>query len=203
MADTYSLEKIARIMKRVESAADSAVLSTLKAAADSIISDIDKFWLRSNAMNRKGVTGNAYGSVTIGVYKGKKLQYVNWNGKHVRRPTRPTLAKGEPYPLPEYYDGDSVDGEPYIGQYGGGGVWGNQLGPWVMYSQRYKKSVSGNDFSMVVAIPVSYAGYQYKIVHAMQNIMGAIPGAVRSNAVRIDIPHEGTFDFGDTGGAPF
>lgn len=203
MVDNFSLERVARIMKRIESSADAAVLATLKEAADSIISDIDKYWLRSNAMRFKGVTGNAYSSITIGVYQGRKLQYVNWNGKHVRRPTRPTLAEGEPYPLPLYYDGDAASGKPYVGEYGNGGIWGNQLGPWVMYAQRYKKSVSGNDFSMVVAIPVSYAGYQYRIVHAMQNIMDAIPGAVKSNAVRIDIPHEGSLDFGDTDGAPF
>lgn len=200
MADqSYSLERFAAIMKKAEAMTEAAVDALLIKAADTLMNNVESLWRK--AMGHLGVTGNAYASITIGVYKGRKLIYVSWNGKRVKRPTMATLARGEAYPLPMYYDGDPVKGKPYVGEVGFGGVWGQQLGPWVMYAQRYKKSVAGNDWSMVVAIPVVYAGYNDKIVRAMQNIMDAIPTVVESGKVRVDTLHEGGLF--DTGGAPF
>lgn len=171
-----------QIIPKIKEVASQAVLATLKNAADTLIANIDKYWLGEGALRFLGVTGNAYASVTIGVYQKNKLVYANWNGKHVDRPTMPSLKKGQKYPLPEYYDGDMSKG--YVGEYGSGGQWGQQAGPWAIYSQRYNKGLAG-DWNMVVAIPVSYAGYNPKIVHAMQNIMDAIPSAIDKNIVSV------------------
>lgn len=179
-----SQQQAARIFSKIKAQADSAVEATLKKSIDEIIKNVDKYWLGKNALAFKGVTGNAYNSVTLGLYRKNKLVYANWNGKHVEKPTMRSLAKGQRYPLPEYYDGDKSRG--YTGQYGHGGQWGPQLGPWAMYSQRYDKGLKDNDWTIVAAIPVEYAGYNPKIVRALQNIMDDMPNAVDYNKVRVE-----------------
>ena len=176
------------IAPKINGAVSQAILETMKSAADALISNIDTYWLGEGALNRLGVTGNAYTSVTIGVYQGKKLVYANWNGKHVQKPTMTSLAEGQPYPLPEYYDGNSVNEEygPYVGEYGSGKQWGPQAGPWAIYSQRYNKDVAGKGFSMIVAIPMSYAGYNPRIVRAMIHIMDAIPSVIDQNIAKVN-----------------
>lgn len=190
------MEQVAGIMKKVQATADRAVEKMLRGAIDALISHVSDYW----KLGHLGVTGNAYNSVTAGLYKGRKLVYANWNGKHVDRPTRATLAKGEAYDLPTYYDGDAVE-KPYVGEVGNGGVWGQQLGPWVLYSQRYRSSFSGNDWSVVIAMPVVYAGYHPKLVKTMQAMLDAVPRLVDEHKVRVNTVHQGSLF--DASGAPF
>lgn len=189
-----SLQQMAKIFSKIKAQADSAIEATLKKSIDAIIKNIDRYWLGKNALSFKGVTGNAYASVTLGLYHKNKLVYANWNGKHVEKPTRKSLAKGEPYNLPNYYDGDPNKG--FVGKYGLGGEWGTQLGPWSIYSQRYNKGLKGNDWTVVVAIPVEYAGYNPKIVAALQNIMDDMPNVVDYNKVRVENAPQQTDAFG-------
>lgn len=196
MAYSYGLsqQQAARIFSKIKAQADSAIEATLKKTIDTIIKNVDKYWLGKRALEFKGVTGNAYTSVTLGLYRKNKLVYANWNGKHVEKPTMRALAKGQKYPLPEYYDGDKSKG--YIGEYGSGGQWGPQLGPWSIYSQRYNKDLKGNDWTVVAAIPVEYAGYNHKIVAALQNIMDDMPNVVDYNKVRVENAPQQTGAFG-------
>lgn len=191
-----SQQQTAQIFSKIKAQADSAIEATLKKTIDAIIKNIDRYWLDKKALDYKGVTGNAYASVTLGLYHKNKLVYANWNGKHVDRPTRVSLAKGEPYNLPSFYDGDSAQKKTVIGDYGHGGQWGNQLGPWSIYSQRYNKGLNGNDWTVVVAIPVEYAGYNHKIVGALQNIMDDMPNVVDYNKVRVENAPQQTDAFG-------
>lgn len=185
MAYQYGLSRQASaIFKKIQEKADAAIQETLKKAADDLMANIKNYWLGKGALDYLGVTGNAFTSVAVGVYHKNKLVYANWNGKHAAKPTMPTLKEGQRYPLPEYYDGDKSKG--YKGEYGTGGQWGPQIGPWVIYSHRYNKDFKGNDWTMVVSIPVSYAGYNPKIVHAMQNMLDALPSLVDYDLVRVE-----------------
>lgn len=177
------------ILPKIQAAKDAAVLQTLKSAADDLISIATPIW--KNTMGHLGVTGNAYNSMTVGIYHKRKLEYVNWIGKHAAPPTMRSLGKGQPYPFEEYYEGDTVyedeEGElhPYVGEVGKGGVSGRQSGPWVMYSHRYDKTRNNIEWSVVVAIPMEYAGFNPKIVEVMQALYDNLPHLVSSNIASV------------------
>lgn len=181
-----SQQQMAKIFSKIIGQAESAMEATLKNTIDEIIKNIDNYWLGRGALDYRGVTGNAYTSVTLGLYHKNKLVYTNWNGKHAEPPTQRSLAAGEHYKLPTFYDGDSTEKKPFTGKYGIGGEWGPQLAPWSIYSQRYNKGFKGNDWTVVVAIPVEYAGYNKKIVKALQNIMDDMPSVVDYKTVRVE-----------------
>lgn len=181
-----SQQDVRKIFEKIKGQAEAAVQATLEKSIDALIKNIKQYWLGPGALDFLGVTGNAFSSVTAGLYHKNKLVYANWNGKHVKKPTMKSLAEGQMYPLPEYYDGDSAVHRRYKGEYGAGGQWGPQIGPWVIYSQRYMKNLAGNDWTVLVAIPVSYAGANEKIAKALQNMMNALPSLVDYNVVRVE-----------------
>lgn len=175
---------VRHLFSKMQGKVDAAIQATLQKAVDDMLKNINTYWLGKGALDYLGVTGNAYASIAFGVYHNNKLVYANWNGKHVDKPTMRSLRKGQRYPLPEYYDGDKNKG--YVGEYGRGGQWGQQTGPWIIYSQRYNKSLKSKDWSVVVVLPMEYAGYNPKIVKAMQNMLDDLPDRVDYNIVRVE-----------------
>lgn len=173
----------ARIFKVVRQKAYAATLATLEKAAEDILMLLDEY------REYKHVTGNTWTSTTVGVfYKGRLVSMFN-KGAEDEEPTRVTLRKGEVYDLPEYYKGGEIyvdrNGKkrPYIGQYGRGGQWGPTLGPWYVRRQHPPKYKTWN---ILVAIPVSYAGYNPKIVDTLQGVMDGLPNVVDCNIVRVE-----------------
>lgn len=166
----------ARIFKVVRQKAYAATLATLEKAAEDVLMRLDQY------RKYKHVTGNAWTSTTIGIYyKGKLVSAFN-KGAEDEEPTRVTLRKGERYTMPAYYKGGMV-GVPYKGTYGNGGQWGPTLGPWYVRRQHSAKYKTWN---MLVAIPVSYAGYNPKIVATLQAVMDDLPNVVGYNIVRVE-----------------
>lgn len=172
------LKDASRIMKKVQSRAVSATLATLSSTADSMVEKIGTYW----KLRDFGVTGNAFTSVSIGVYYKGKLVYIANNGEHRDPPTRSTLRKGEEYNLPEYYDGDEVSGQPYKGENGRGGQYGPTLGPWYMRRQHFAKRKT---WVLLIAMPVSYAEYNPGLVATMQAMHDALPSEVDYNIISV------------------
>lgn len=180
----------ARIFKKVRQRAFAATLQTLEQAASDTMSNLGRFQKYSD------VTGNAYTSTTIGIfYKGKLVGMMN-AGETADAPTRATLRKDEYYTLPTFYGGASNDNDSssmYKGKYGKGGQWGPTLGPWAMHRLHPPKSKTWN---FVVSIPVSYAGYNPRIVMTMQGIMDGLPDIVDHNVVTVEkAPYQGNLPF--------
>lgn len=171
-----ALKDSARIIKLVRQRAYAATLATLEKAAMDVFNRLDSY------RKYKHVTGNAWTSTSIGIYYKGKLVSVFNKGAEDEEPTRVTLRKGERYTLPAYYKGGSVD-VPYKGTYGNGGQWGPTLGPWYVHRQHSPKYKTWN---MLIAIPVSYAGYNPKIVATLQAIMDDLPNVVDYNVVRVE-----------------
>lgn len=106
-----------------------------------------------SAMHYKGyddVTGNLREGITVGVYKNGSLYHqCQDDGKS---PTRLTLAKGERYDLPRYWDGR--DNKGFYGEVGEGGQSGPQEG------KKFVKSYSINSqWGVVMVAPVEYASH--------------------------------------------
>lgn len=183
----------ARIFKMVRQKAYSATLATIEKAAMNVMEKLDSY------RKYHHITGNAWTSTTIGIYYKGRLVSIYNKGDEDEPPTRVTLRKGEVYNLPSYYKGGYNGGEkPYKGEYGQGGQWGPTLGPWYMHRQHSAKYKTWN---MIVAIPVSYAGYNPKIVATLQAIMDDLPNVVDYNIVRVEnAPSQSVLDSGD---APF
>lgn len=184
----------ARIFKRVRQKAYSATLATLEKAAMDVMEKLESY------RKYHHITGNTWTSTTIGIYyKGRLVSLFN-KGAEDEEPTRVTLKKGEMYDKTYYYKGGLIGGDepPYRGIYGQGGQWGPSLGPWYMHRRHSPKYKTWN---MIVAIPVSYAGYNPRIVATLQAIMDDLPNTVDYNVVRVeDAPSQSGIDFGD---APF
>lgn len=174
----------------VRQKAYSATLATIEKAAVDVLNKLDGY------RKYHHVTGNAWTSTSVGIYyKGKLVSLFN-KGDNDDPPTRVTLRKGEAYNLPSYYKGKNVGGKkPFVGEYGKGGQWGPSLGPWFMRRQHPPKYKT---WSMVVAIPVSYAGYNPTIVATLQALMDDLPNTVDYNVVRVEnAPTQAKIDFGN------
>ncbi len=171
------IKDAARIMKKVQNKAVNATLATLKETAVRMIEDVGKYWKPQFL----GVTGNAYTSVSAGVYYKGRLVFVANSGDYHDEPTRPSLKEGERYNLPEYYDGDEVTDE-YKGSHGKGGQWGPTLGPWYMRRQHFAKRKT---WMILIAIPVSYAEFNPELVKTLQAMMDALPNEVNYNIVSV------------------
>lgn len=192
MAESDPIKDSARIIKLIRQKAYSATLATIEKAAQDVMMRLDSYRKYYN------ITGNAWTSTTIGIYyKGKLVSIFN-KGAEDEAPTRVTLRKGETYNLPNYYKGGYLGGEkPYKGTFGRGGQWGPSLGPWYMRRQHSQKDKTWN---MVVAIPVSYAGYNPRITATLQAIMDDLPNVIDYNVVRVEDAPSQTDAFKD---APF
>lgn len=182
MADSKALLDSRRILKLVRQKAYAATLATLDNAAAAVLIHLNEY------RKYKHVTGNTWTSTTVGVfYKGKLVSL--WSmGEQDEEPTRRTLRKGETYNLTYYYKGSPAGDSHgkagnYRGEYGEGGQWGPTLGPWYMRRQHNAKRKTWN---LVVAIPVSYAGYNPRIVETMQNIMDDLPNVIDYSIVRVE-----------------
>lgn len=167
----------ARIFKVVRQKAYAATLATLEKAAEDVLMRLDKY------RKYKHVTGNTWTSTSIGIYyKGKLVSLFN-KGAEDEQPTRVTLRKRERYNLPCYYKGAPVGKDPVVGEYGNGKQWGPTLGPWYLHRQHSAKYKTWN---MLVVIPVSYAGYNPRIVATLQAIMDDLANVVDYNIVRVE-----------------
>lgn len=108
------------------------------------------------------VTGNLFKSIKVGVYYKGELQSVY--GAPGPAPTRPTLAKGEKYNLPKYYDGipsgfSTKAGrykKPFVGKVGFGGQTPEDTDNLMMY---YIKPPVRDTWALVVATGIDYAQY--------------------------------------------
>lgn len=132
------------------------------------------------------VTGNSLTSTVIGIYHKGRLVKAFQASDTAEDPTMKTLRKGQWYPLTEYYDGTEAwfDEEgnpikPFAGKEGKGGQWGPTLGN--LYIHRLHTKVK-NTWSIVVAIPVSYAQSNERIVATMQGVFDDIGYHVREFA---------------------
>ena len=132
------------------------------------------------------VTGNALTSISIGVYYKGHLERALYGADYNEEPTRVTLKKGEVYNLPEYYDGsdaraddEGIHRKPFVGKRGRGGQWGPTLGKWHLH--RFHPNVS-NTWTMIAAIPVSYAGYNEHIINTMQQAYDSLAWNVKGFA---------------------
>lgn len=142
----------------------------------------------------RDVTGNALTSTSIGIfYKGRIVKELHGSDTNLP-PTRESLAKGEAYDEGEYYDGEDAfqDDEgnpkkPFVGKYGKGGQWGPTLGKY--YIHRFHP-LKRNTWTVVVAIPVSYAEHNKKIVRTMQDIMDEVENNMRrGNFAQTEVLH--------------
>ena len=117
------------------------------------------------------ITGNAYTSFYAAVYYKGKLKYMVRSAKGEKAPTRVTLAEGEKYNLPNYYDGGENDG--YRGKEGGGHQWG----PNLVYGRIGKDKPSGKDWSLVAVCPVEYAIFkdENRIFETVYSTFEALP----------------------------
>lgn len=176
----------ARIFKLVRQRAYAATLATVEKAAADVLMRLDSY------RKYKHVTGNTWTSTTIGIYYKGRLVSVFNKGAEDDAPTRVSLRKREKYNLPAYYKGKSVNKDnPYIGEEGRGGQWGPTLGPWFIHRQHSQKYKTWN---MIVAIPVSYAKYNPRIVATIQAVMDDLPNVVDYSKVRVeDAPSQTNF----------
>lgn len=168
-----------RIMKAVRQKAFTATLMTMNAAADraidEILHDVDFF----------SVTGNAYTSISAGVYYKGSLVHVATVARHAKDPLRPSIRAGETWITKEFYDKSSTPLRKYRykGRYGRGGQWGPTLGTWTL---RRVHPAKRNTWEIVIVIPVSYAKYNPKIVGTLQKMMDALPAQLDSSLVRVE-----------------
>lgn len=125
------------------------------------------------------ITGNAFTSFYVEVsYKGKR-KYLVRSSSGEKSPTRVTLAEGEEYNLPYYYDGNPNDG--YVGTAGGGHQWG----PNLLYGRAGRIKATGKDWSIVAVCPVEYARFA-KLNHIFKTVYAtyeAIPDVFDAKVV--------------------
>lgn len=187
-----SIEGVARIMKVVKSKAVSAVKATLSNTVDEMVANIDKYW----RLKYKGVTGNAYTSVTAGVYYKGKLVHVANSGDGKEKPTRKSLRKRETYNLPTYYDGDEPEDKPFTGTEGYISWNGPKLGKSYVKSNHPAKSKT---WAVLIIMPMPYASYHPGLVDTMQAMMDDLPNEIDRNIVYVqNAPSQGKLDFGET-----
>lgn len=133
------------------------------------------------------VTGNMLNSFAVGVYYDGKLTYIV-DAQDVARdePMRKTLAAGEKYDLPYYYDGEEVEkdlpsgskAKPYVGEYGKGGQDGRMAARRSL-AQRHPKS----RYALIAVVAVQYAKYvQNKKNHdVLTSMRELLPGTFEGN----------------------
>lgn len=178
-------------MKVVRQKSASAVEATLANTVDKLIADIDKYW----SLKYKGVTGNAYTSVTAGVYYKGKLVHVANSGEGKDKPTRISLRKGQKYNLPSYYDGDSVVEKPFIGSEGYLQGYGPKLGKGYVESNHPAKR---STWAVLIVMPMPYAEYHPGLVRTMQAIKDALPLEVNRNIVYVqNAPMQSVIDYSE------
>lgn len=183
MSESSPIINSARIFKVIRQKAYSATLATLEKAARDL--------LKHFAEEKKffSITGNAFTSFAVGVYYKGRLVSMFSMAHGAENPTRVTLRKGEVYDKYEYYDGpitedpETGDLRLYRGEFGKGGQWGPTLGPWYLQRQHFSKQQT---WKLVVVLPVSYAGYNSKILRTMQRLMLELPQIVDYNIVRVE-----------------
>lgn len=174
-----SLQGVARIMKVVQNKAVNAIRATLENTVDRMVADIDHYW----RLQYKGVTGNAYTSVTAGVYYKGKLVHIANSGDGKKQPTRKSLTRGRTYNLPEYYDGDAVVGKPFTGTEGYISGNGPTMGKAYMKSNHPAKRKT---WVVLIAMPMPYAEYHPGLVHTMQSMLDALPQEIDRNIVYVE-----------------
>lgn len=174
-----SLQGVARIMKVVQNKSVSAVRATLENTVDRMVSDIDSYW----KLKYKGVTGNAYTSVTAGVYYKGKLVHIANSGDGKEKPTRTSLKRGVTYNLPTYYDGDEVVGKPFTGTQGYLTGKGPSMGKAYMRSNHPAKRKT---WVVLIAMPMPYAEYNPGLARTMQAMMDALPQEIDRNIVYVE-----------------
>lgn len=179
----------ARIIKKVRFKAFYATLQTMISASEKVIADV------ADNIKFRNVTGNAYTSISAGVYYKGQLMHVATIAQHADEPTRKTLRKGERYNLPYFYDeahySDSIGSRKshrFVGKYGEGGQWGPSLGAWYLKRQHPAKR---NTWEIIVTIPVSYAGYVPGVVATSQQMMDNLPNCVHDCIVRVEAAPDG------------
>ena len=134
----------------------------------------------------RNITGNAYRSFTIGIYENRKL--IDIVTTEDKDPTMRTLRKGQAYPLPKYYDGDTAESneDRYVGTSGSGSQWGPTLGKARIHSMTPKSRAR---WQMLCIVPVEYASFDgLNRIHAMlsaaRDDMGA---AIGGCALRVKV----------------
>lgn len=177
----YYAHEEQQIIKKVRQITYQRTLELLEKTALAALRDAMEFDKRY-----KDVTGNALTSTVIGIYHKGRLVKAFQASDTAEDPTMKTLRKGQWYPLMEYYDGTEAwfDEEgnrikPYVGKEGKGGQWGPTLGKWYI---RRLHTKAKNTWSVVVAIPVSYAQSNERIVATMQGVFDDISYHVREFA---------------------
>ena len=169
----YYAHEEQRIIKKVRQITYQRTLELLEETALAALKDamgLDKRY--------HDVTGNALTSTVIGIYHKGRLVKAFQASDSAEDPTMKTLRAGQSYPLTEYYDGTDAwfDEEgnpikPYVGEEGRGGQWGPTLSKWYIHRLHTKAK---NTWSIVVAIPVSYAQSNERIVATMQGVFDDI-----------------------------
>lgn len=191
MALKGTIQSVSRIMKVVRQKSVSAVEATLVSTVDKMISDIDRYW----SLKYKGVTGNAYTSVTAGVYYKGKLIHVANSGEGKDKPTRISLRKGQKYNLPSYYDGNSALERPFVGREGYIQGYGPKLGKKYVESNHPAKR---DTWAVLIVMPMPYAEYHPGLVRTMQAIKDALPQEINRNIVYVqNAPTQSAIDFSE------
>lgn len=178
-------------MKVVRQKSASAVEATLANTVDKMVEDIDNYW----KLKYKGVTGNAYTSVTAGVYYKGKLIHVANSGEGKDSPTRISLRRGQKYNLPSYYDGDSSIEKPFMGSDGYIQGYGPKLGKSYVKSNHPAKR---STWSVLFVMPMPYAEYHPGLVRTMQAIKDALPQEIDRNIVYVqNAPAQSNIDLSE------
>lgn len=176
----------ARIIQKIRFRAVAATMQTMIKASDKLIAQIQ------NAISFENVTGNAFTSISAGVYYKGVLVHVSTVAQNNEEPTRKSLRKGERYNLPYFYgempgaylsDYEAKKHHYFKGTHGSGGQWGPTAGTWFLKRQHPAKSKT---WEIIVAIPMSYAGYVSGIIKTMQTAMDMLPSCVTSSIVRVE-----------------
>ena len=157
-----------QIVKKIRQVTYERTLEVLQNVATQTMA----FLLNKNSRYYSDVTGNTLNASSIGIYYKGELVGELHGSDFVEEPTRKTLALGEQYDLPYYYDGDDPrsDGKggrrsPFTGKAGNGGQWGPTIGKWAIHRIHPAKSKT---WMVLVVIPLSYASHNEKIVATMQ-----------------------------------
>lgn len=142
------------IRKKVRQMATEKMQTKMERAADKAMKKADE------KRDYLDVTGNLYKSTAIGTYRDGMLQSV-----HIApgpKPTRRTLAEGEPYNREEFYRG----GTPiymlyphFTGEYGEGGEDGPRAAEDLLFSLEHNKGKYELTWNMLLVAGVDYAKY--------------------------------------------
>ena len=186
MARTSLAEQFtAKFAKSIEAKCKKQALKILYNTACDLVSSY------AETKDYHDVTGNMLNSFAVGVYNDGKLMYIV-DAQDVARdePMRRTLAAGEKYDLPYYYDGEEVEkdlpggskAKPYVGEYGKGGQDGRMAARRSL-AQRHPKS----RYALIAVVAVQYAKYvQNKKNHdVLTSMRDQLPGTFEGNIVTI------------------